>query len=204
MRRWINGWTVRVLAAGLLAAALPHAAHAGEGDVAPASMFAKGTWTLDLYGTYVHSFHKKDNLASGVVGGSYYFAERHAVRFEAVGYFLNNQEGESGGAAADSDDTAAGGANIGLRWHFHERGRYTFFVEGIAGLFYGLRNFPQGGTHFNFNEQVGLGATYRLDENCHLVGGLRYMHISNARIRGEDENPRFDGLGAFVGMAFTY
>jgi hypothetical protein len=30
------------------------------------------------------------------------------------------------------------------------------------------------------------------------------MHISNARIHGEDENPTFDGLGGYIGLLFTY
>jgi predicted porin len=162
-------------------------------------MFPKGTWTVDLYASYNASVAKGESVSSGVAGVSYYFAERHAVRAEVVGHFLDND-----GDSPDADDSWAPGANIGLRWHFHERDRLTLFIEGIAGLFYGQHNFPKGGTHFNFNEQFGLGATYRIDGNVHFLGGVRYMHISNARIRGADENPSYDGLGGYVGVLFNY
>ena len=163
------------------------------------TMFPKGTWTLDLYASYSASLAKGESVTTGAAGVSYYFAERHALRAEVVGHFLDND-----GDSPDADDAWAPGLNIGLRWHFLERDRLTLFIEGIAGLFYGAHNFPQGGTHFNFNEQFGLGATYRIDDNVHFLGGVRYMHISNARIRGEDENPSFDGLGGFVGLLFSY
>jgi hypothetical protein len=185
-----------VLAAGLCLAAAPEAARAQDREP---SMFAEGTWTLELYGTYFHSFHKDDDLGTAVAGGGYYFDDRHAVRAEVTGFYLNNE-----GDGPDADDTFAPGGNLGLRYHFYERDRLTLFFEGLVGFFYGFRNFPQGGTHFNFNEQVGLGATYRVGDNAHLVGGFRYMHVSNARIRGEDENPTFDGMGAFFGVTFTY
>ena len=172
----------------------------GEAAAAAAStMFPKGTWTLDLYASYSASFAKGESVTSGVAGASYYFAERHAVRAELVGHFLDND-----GRDPDADDALAPGVNLGLRWHFLERDRFTLFIEGIAGMFYGGRNFPRRGTHFNFNQQFGLGATYRIDENVHLLGGARYMHISNARVHGEDENPSFDGLGGFVGVLFTF
>jgi hypothetical protein len=30
------------------------------------------------------------------------------------------------------------------------------------------------------------------------------MHVSNAQIRGRDENPSFDGVGGYLGVMFTY
>jgi hypothetical protein len=171
----------------------------GDDAVPRASMFPKGTWTMEYYGGYIHSVSQDENVSSGVVAGGYYFGERHALRAEVVGSFLDND-----GTTSDADDSVAGGLNLGLRFHFLEHEGLTLFFEGIAGMFYGARNFPEGGTHFNFNEQLGLGATIRLDEHAHFFGGARYMHISNARIHGEDENPSFDGVGGFIGMLFTY
>jgi hypothetical protein len=186
-----SAWTT----AGTAAAQATRAAD----DVPGASMFPKGTWTMEFYGNHVHSVTHNESVSTAVAAGGYYFGERHVLRAEVVGSFLNND-----GTTADADDSAAGGVNIGLRYHFFEREGLTLFFEGIAGVFYGRHNFPEGGTHFNFNEQVGLGATVRLDEHAHLIGGARYLHISNARIRGEDENPSFDGVGGFLGVLFTY
>jgi hypothetical protein len=188
-----------LLVTGTLAGETASAEAPAAAAKAGASMFPKGTWTLDLYANHFASLAKGESVTSGVAGVSHYFAERHAIRAEMVGYFLDND-----GDSPDADDAFAPGLNVGLRWHFLERERLTFFIEGIAGLFYGAHNFPQRGTHFNFNEQFGVGATYRIEGNVHLTGGVRYMHISNARIRGEDENPSFDGLGGFFGILFSY
>lgn len=163
------------------------------------SMFPKGTRTMQFYGAYYHSIVDDEEIVNAVAALNYYFDERHAFRVEIVGY-RNDVEGSS----PDADDSVAGGVNVGLRYHFLEYQRFTMFFEGVAGMFYGSRNFPEGATHFNFNEQLGLGATFRLDEHAHLIAGARFMHISNARIRGEDENPGFDCLGGYFGLMFTY
>jgi hypothetical protein len=190
-----------LLLVGVIATQASNAqAAADDGAAAEATMFPKGTWTFEFYGNYFQSYQESDNLGSAVAAGGYYFGDRHAIRAEVVGYGLDNEEDPG----PDCDDTFATGVNVGLRYHFYERDRTTLFVEGLAGLFYGLRNFPAGGTHFNFNEQLGVGATYRLQDNCHVMGGVRYMHISNAQIRGQDENPSFNGLGGFVGVLFRY
>src|SRR5687768_6756736 len=95
-------------------AAAQSGADAAEG---PASMFPKGTWTLEFYGNYFHSLLNNDSVASGVAAGGYYFDNRHVFRAEIVGYGLNN----SGNDGPDSDDTSAAGGNVGLRYHFYEQ-----------------------------------------------------------------------------------
>ena len=166
----------------------------------PATMFPKGTWTLQLHGAYFHSIIDDEEIFNGVASGGYYFDDKHVFRLELLGYHLDEENGTSD----DADDASAAGVNVGLRYHYLEYERLSLFIEGIAGLFYGTRNWPEGGTHFNFNQQMGLGATFRFDEHAHLIGGVRYMHLSNGRIRGEDENPSFDGIGGYVGVMFTY
>lgn len=163
------------------------------------SMFAKGTWTTQFHGAYFHSVVDDEDIYNAVASAGYYFDHKHVFRVELLGYRLDQE-----GTGDDADDATGMGVNLGLRYHFLERERLSLFFEGIAGLFYGHRNFPEGGTHFNFNEQLGLGATLRMRDNLHLIGGVRFIHISNARIRGEDENPSFNGLGGFVGVMFTY
>lgn len=199
---------VFALAAAALGPALtPHSAGATrptprvQAD-AP-TMFPKGTWDLQFYGTYYQSVRAGDEkIQSGVASAGYYFGDRHSFRAELLGYNLDNQEGPF--TSVRPDDAIAGGINIGLRYQFLEYERLALFVEGYAGVLYGHRDFPEQGTHFNFNEQLGLGATFRLRNNLHLVGGARYMHISNAQIHGVDENPTFDGVGGYVGVMFTF
>lgn len=213
-----GAWAVRawMVAAAALVAFTPGTAGAarpatppGEGrvdaDADAPSMFPKGTWDLQFYGTYLESIRDSNNgnVATAVAAAGYYFGERHSFRMEVVGYGLDNKASPFTPEGA-ADDAIALGANIGLRYQFLEHQRLTLFVEGYAGFFYGHRDFPEEGTHFNFNQQFGLGATFRLGENVHLVGGARYMHISNAQIRGQDENPSFDGIGGYAGLLFTF
>lgn len=191
------------IALGILLAAT--AATAAEQDASnttpPATMFPKDMWTLELTTSYFHAIVDDEDIYNGVVAGGYYFDDKHAVRVEMLGYKMDLEDDNNTG---DADDSTAFGLNLGLRYHFFEYQRLSVFIDGIVGAFYGSRNFPEFGTHFNFNEQLGLGATFRIDDNAHLIGGCRFIHISNARIRGADENPGFDGLGGYFGVVFTY
>ena len=186
-------------------AATPGPARADDADrdaARPGSMFPKGTWDLAFHGTY-HETERKgaETIATATVSGGYYFAERLSVRGELVGYDLDNKAGPS---LEDPDDAIGIGANLGLRYQFIEYRRLTLFAEIYTGVLYSDRDFPEDGSHLNFNLQGGVGATFRLGDDVHLVGGVRHLHISNARLRGEDENPSFDGPGAYVGVLFRF
>lgn len=183
----------------LVALTFSPAAQADEPTTRPATMFPKGTWTSQFHGAYYHAFADDEEIVNAAASIGYYFDDKHVVRFELDGYRFD-EEGGSG----DAEDSLGTGFNLGLRYHFLEYERFSMFVDGIVGAQYSRRNFPEGGTHFNFNEQLGLGISYRLHDNLHLISGCRYMHISNARIRGEDENPGFDSLGGYFGVMFTF
>jgi hypothetical protein len=163
----------------------------------PASMFAKGTWTLELTaGTYDDVFDSDEDQHIGTLGGGYYFADRHCFRMELTGWDLDAKDG--------NPDASAFGGNLGLRFHFLEHQRVSLFLDGIAGFYYADRKFPPGGTHFNYVVGGGLGATLRVYENVHLYGAARYVHASNARIHGDDENPSVDAFGGYAGVLFTF
>ena len=187
-----------VLAATVYLLAQASPAEAQDTREASVSMFPKGLWTLQLNGAYLPSYETDDAASYGTIGGSYYFDERHSVLLELVGYSLDN-EGDF-----DADNAAAGGGNLGLRYQFLEHQRLSLFVEGLAGFLQAEHNFPPGGTHFNFALQAGLGATFRIADNVHLIGGARYLHISNAQIEGKSRNPNFNAIGGYLGVMFTF
>lgn len=188
-------WIVAIVLLGLAPSVAP-AQPASDAGV-PASMFGKGTRTLELSGgTYDDVFDSGEDQHIATVGGGYYFADRHSVRAELTGWDLDAKDG--------NDDTTAFGGNLGLRFHFLEYQRLSLFAEGAIGFYYANRKFPPGGTHLNYVTQGGVGATFRVYDNVHLFGGARYVHASNGRIHGGDENPSIDAFGGYAGVMFTF
>lgn len=196
-------WILAVLLAAWVMLPTTAAAHAeprterDAADSEPGSMFEKGTWTLEMSGgTYDDVFTSGEKHHIGTVGVGYYFADRHNFRVELTGWDLDAKDGNR--------DTTAFGGNLGLRFHFLEYEGLTLFAEGFVGLYYADRKFPPGGTHFNYTTGGGLGATFRVDGNLHLYAAARYLHASNARIHGGDENPSVDAFGGYAGVLFTF
>jgi hypothetical protein len=167
----------------------PGASRAAESDpveraINARSMFPKGTWTSQFYGAYYESVVEDEAIGSLVASGGYYFDDRHVFRVELVAHRLDDDE-----PGPDADTATATGGNLALRYHFLEHQRLSLFFEGLAGFFYGTRNFPAGGTHFNFNQQLGLGLTWRLRDNLHLIGGARYITSPTPRSAAKTKIP---------------
>ncbi|HEX2972784.1 MAG TPA: acyloxyacyl hydrolase, partial [Tepidisphaeraceae bacterium] len=99
---------------------------------------------------------------------------------------------------------AGAGFSLLLRWHFLKVDRFSLYAEGSAGLVELDTDFPYGGTRFNFVERAGLGATYELMDDLHLMGGVRWFHLSNADLDGAERNPAFDALEYYGGLMFTF
>ena len=61
------------------------------------------------------------------------------------------------------------------------------------------------GTKFNFTPRIGGGFTRQLnDEGVRLEVGLRWAHVSNGRISGNDENPGRDSMMLYTGLIFPF
>jgi hypothetical protein len=170
---------------------------AEETTTAPSTMFPKDLWTMQITGGYTTSVEADEQgVAPLTLNAAYYFDTRHAVQMELVGYgFEDDGRGEN---------PIGIGLNVGLRYHFLEQGRFTMFIEGIVGILQADHEFPEGGTNFNFTEQLGLGATWRLNEDIHFIIAGRFLHISNAAIKGVDENPGYNGMGGYAGVLFKF
>jgi hypothetical protein len=64
---------------------------------------------------------------------------------------------------------------------------------------------PDGGTPFDLMPRAGIGVTKQLtDDGLRLDVGVRWHHISNARINGDDENPSRDGAMLYAGLIFPF
>ena len=160
-----------------------------------AAKFPKDSFTLHTSIGYARGLDK-DEADIGVLelGGNYYIWNNFSIGTEIAGYGIS-QLGE---------DAVALGIAGTFRHHFWQHDVWTIFVDGAFGPSYSSRDTPQGGTHFNFISRIGLGATYQLEENLHLLFGARYWHMSNARIEGVDRNPNFNCVQAYIGLMWQF
>jgi hypothetical protein len=159
----------------------------------------KGMKTLTLSGSYIqHIRFSIDELENVDISAGYFFWNNNSLNLELQGYHANQ----------DSDsDVYIGGIGITGRFHFLRGDKWSIFFDGGGGVTYADQEFPQypvDGTNFNFTGKVGFGGTWEFKEHTHLIGGMRYFHLSNGQIRGQDDNPTFDGIQFWGGVMWTF
>ncbi len=99
----------------------------------------------------------------------------------------------------DTQEAGGLGASAGLLLQLRgfETERFAGFVEVGASVAYFSRAFPPGGTPLNGSARFGLGCEWRLTERTGVIAGARWTHLSNGQV---EDNPGFDGLGAYLGL----
>ncbi len=127
---------------------------------------------------------------------SYHYFLADGVEFVGeVGAWYYNQPG---------DDAFALNPAMVFRWHFLRREDWTLYADMGIGLLFASDNVPEGGTSFDFTPRVGVGMTYEIDWDTRFLVGLRWAHVSNARIYGNDQNPSRDGPMLYAGVIFRF
>ena len=161
---------------------------------AQSGAFDVGSWTLSAYGSYAEGFRLRDDkLATATLSVGYYFADHWSINAEGV-YFSFDEPTQ----------TDAVGGNVIIRWHFLTRDRYSLYLDFGGGMLDARDEIPAGGTEINFDARAGLGGTIRLLNDLHLMGGVRYFHLSNGNIHGLDENPSIDAIEGYMGVMLTF
>jgi hypothetical protein len=169
---------------------------ARAGDATPPA-FAKGTRTFQAYGTYAGGLDADTNVGSGAVGAGYFVFDDLSLSLEASGYRAQ----QSGRDTANAWMYGIAGV---LRHHLIHLDRATVFADVSFGPVESTKRTPAGGTDFNFITRSGIGVTYQLKDNLHLLTGVRYFHLSNARIEGNARNPSINGVEGFLGLMWTF
>jgi len=110
-----------------------------------------------------------------------------------VGFWYHDQPG---------DDALSINPELVLRWHFVNEDIWTIYLEGGLGVLVSTDLVPDEGTGFNFTPRAGIGFTRLIDpeSRCRLEGGVRWHHISNARINGDVRNPSRDSILFFANL----
>lgn len=122
-------------------------------------------------------------------------------------FFVEDVEFGVEGAAwyfdQEIDDQVGASASMLLRWHFVNNDRWSLFLDAGIGLLGSGGNVPDDGSSFNFLPRAGVGLTRRIsDDGTRLQLGVRWHHISNARIFGDGDNPARDRAMVYGGLVF--
>ncbi len=155
-----------------------------------------GGWWLTLGGGYANNFdHDQDfNLH---VAFSTFLAKELEFSIELAAWYFDQEGSDTGGI----------NPSMVFRWHFWHADDFSWTVYGDVGigLLFAFDDVPAGGTGFNFTPRAGVGYTTRIgDDDTRLQIGVRYHHISNGRIEGDDRNPSRDSIMVYAGIIFPF
>lgn len=168
------------------------AAAAAISTPAPDRPFAEGTWTFQTYGSGTWGDSDKGEIYTAHIGVGYHFVDDLSINLEAIGGWAD---------AEKDDDGGVGGIDLLFRWHFLQGRSWSLYIDGGAGFQLATTNFPSD-SHHNFRPQVGLGGTLQITDSIRLMGGARWLHISNAgttRI-----NNGLDGAQLYAGIMVPF
>ncbi|MFN0012809.1 MAG: acyloxyacyl hydrolase [Phycisphaerales bacterium] len=167
-----------------------------ESETERAFGLSSGGWWITFGGGYANDFDGSQDF-NGYVAFSTFWAKELEFSVELAAHYFA-QEGE---------DTGGIDPAMVFRWHFWHAQNFdwTVFGEVGIGLLFSFDDVPDGGTSFNFTPRAGVGYTTRIgDDDTRLVIGVRYAHISNARIEGDDRNPGRDSVMVYAGVVFPF
>ena len=89
--------------------------------------------------------------------------------------------------------------SVMFRWSAFRVGETAVFLESGSGVSYASNEVPNDGTRFNLIFQGGAGLARPLSSRIDLVGGLRWLHVSNNGLDGRHHNPDIQAMGLFIG-----
>ncbi|GJQ30913.1 MAG: hypothetical protein HBSAPP03_27970 [Phycisphaerae bacterium] len=162
------------------------------------------TWWWSLSAGAAHDFDEATDVNVNIAA-RYFLAEDVEFTIE-LGLWYYNQPG---------DDALGLNPNMVFRWHCVNRERFTLYADVGIGVVIATDDVPaareiegevEDGTPFAFTPRAGVGATFRLDESSGARAeiGLRWAHVSNARLTGDDDNPARDSAMLYAGLIFPF
>jgi hypothetical protein len=164
----------------------------------PEGPLARHGWHLDLT---VHSAFEVANyngnheeMLAGFAGFTYGIREGLAVKVATPLYYVWQR----------GTDGYLFGVTGGLRGRLVKKPRWSAFWEFELGVSEADTHVPPRGTRFNYLAIGGGGATVRIRPGIHLLGGLRFVHLSNNSLAGRSRNPDIEALGPTIGVLYGF
>lgn len=141
-----------------------------------------------------------DNLDMNLYGRYEYFIAQDIEMIGELGVWNYDQAGK---------DATGFNTSFVMRYHWYHKGRWTMYVDGGIGLLFSTdpvnRSGSDEGSSFNFTPRFGGGFTRAIgSQGARMEVGLRWAHVSNARIGGNNDNPGRDGLMLYAGIILPF
>ncbi|MCA9295567.1 MAG: acyloxyacyl hydrolase [Phycisphaerales bacterium] len=152
------------------------------------------TWRWEIHGGGGIEVKNDDNVEIGAGASLSYFILENVSLNMALNGWQFQQVGQN-----------ANGINFNLffRWHALDYETWSIFIEGGAGALYTTSDVPDGdGSSFNFTPLGGVGASFDIGNDVRLLTGVRWHHISNARLY--EPNPGRDSIILWAGVSFPF
>lgn len=164
--------------------------------------FEQGDWIWTMYGGGSWGDEAGD-VYTLRLGVGYHLLDNVSFNFEAVGAFADGDPSNVN-LGAQTRDAAGGGLDFIIRWHWLRQEQFSLYIDGGCGFIVFDKEWPGHGTNFNFTPQIGMGFTFELSDRLMLMAGARWYHISNARIKGYNNNVGYDAGMAYIGLMWPF
>jgi hypothetical protein len=134
-------------------------------------------------------------LSSAQIRGGYYVLDDLAIEYGALFGYIDSTR---------TPGSVLGGPQLGVRWHFAKHGRWSTYLDGLAGAVFHQHPLSQDSLRFNFDLQAGGGVTYRLSHVMMALSGFRWHHLSNAAVYGREHNLGYDGPMLYLELRHSF
>ena len=159
-----------------------------------ANGFSRGTRKWQTYASVAAGDQGKGEMYALHAGYGYFLRDYLSVNVDVLGAYIRSGIDDNGVAA---------GLDVIFRRHFSrvDDDLWSVYLDLGGGLEQQSTNFA-GNRHFNFRVMGGGGGTLRVTDQVRMMGGMRYLHISDAGIDGGGGG--FDGFMFYAGAMFTF
>jgi hypothetical protein len=156
--------------------------------------FSQGTRKWRTYASFAGGDRGKGNLYALHIGYGNFLWDQFSFNVDVFGTYIRS----------GIDDNGAGyGLDLIFRKHFLMKNDDTYSVYLDLGGGFEIQSTEFSGTRqFNFRVLGGGGGTVRVTDHVRLMGGLRYLHISDAGIDGGGGG--FDGYQVYAGVMMPF